>query len=254
MVSLGTSEWRLENIQGVLFDKDGTLTDSHIYWGRIIERRSHAILERYSLDELLFDDVCRAMGYSRDKRLLVPEGPIALVSREEVVETVVRFFGRRGVLVSAEELSGLFKNEHEAFLEEIDQYVRILPGVENVLQILRHVGAKMVVVTTDSVRNTEEILRFLEIDSFFDAVIGKESTIEPKVTGVPALLALKRTGLPAEAAISIGDAPMDMIMAVKSGLKAGVGLSTGQVPLDELRSYTRYCAMSMQDINIENYS
>jgi len=254
MVSLGTSEWRLENIQGVLFDKDGTIIDSHVYWGRIIERRSRAILERYSLDESLFDDVCMAMGYYRGGATLVPEGPIALVSRDEVVNVVIHFLKKKGVRVSAEDLGELFKNEHEAFLEEINHYIRILPGVQKMLQVLQDFGVKNIVVTTDSVRNTEQVLRHLEIDSYINAVIGKESTIEPKVTGVPALLALKLANLQAKEVISIGDAPMDIIMAAKSGLKAGLGVSTGQVSYNELSSYTRYCARSLQNINIENCS
>lgn len=250
MISFFTDDWRVQGISGVLFDKDGTLMDSHVYWGRIIERRAAAIIDHYGLAGDLFADLCKAMGFSLDRRLLLPEGPIALVSREEVLDIVASFLCSRGGHASVNVLSELFVREHEAFLEEIYNYSNILPGVTDLLLLLKDCGVKTAVVTTDTVKNTEEILRYLGLDTLFAAVIGKESTKEPKVTGVPALAALKMLDVQADQAVCIGDAPMDLIMAQKSGLKAGIGVATGQITSAVLQNYTPYCAASMQEFKI----
>ena len=40
MIDIKVNGEVIRNIEGVIFDKDGTLTDSHIYWSEIIRRRA----------------------------------------------------------------------------------------------------------------------------------------------------------------------------------------------------------------------
>ena len=40
----------IKNISTIIFDKDGTLTDSHIYWAEIIYLRSNAIIDEFNLN------------------------------------------------------------------------------------------------------------------------------------------------------------------------------------------------------------
>ena len=250
MISLSTEQWQLHGIEGVLFDKDGTLIDSHTYWGRIIERRAAALIACYGLPRELAGDLCRAMGFSRDSRRLLPEGPIALVSREEVIEAVLNFLLPITAAASTETISRLFAQEHEAFLEEIHGYITLLPGVVYLLEQLRRHGVRTAVVTTDTVANTNETLRHVGIAHLFDVVIGKESTKEPKVTGAPATAALKQLGLEAGQAVCIGDAPMDLIMARNSGLMGGIGVATGQLPPAELRTHSDYIITTLHELAV----
>lgn len=250
MISLSAENWRMNDISGVLFDKDGTLIDSNVYWGRIIERRSAAIIDYYNLSKDLFDDLCLAMGYCCNDKRLRPEGPIALVSREEVIDVMMTFLQSRSIVPSAVVLSELFVREHEAFLEEIFEYIHILPGVRDLLEQLKQHGIKTAVVTTDTVINTNETLRRLGLDTLFAAVIGKESTKEAKATGVPAIAALKLLELNAYQVVCIGDAPMDLIMAQKGELKAGIGVATGQITSSKLLNYSQYVVSSLQELKI----
>ena len=54
MVNLVSNSFILNSIEGVIFDKDGTITDSNIYWAKIIKMRAQKILEYYSLDQNQF--------------------------------------------------------------------------------------------------------------------------------------------------------------------------------------------------------
>lgn len=251
MVSLSGNNWRLDGVRAVLFDKDGTLVDSHLYWGRIIERRARAIVRHFGLADESFAPLCYSMGLDHGSGRLRPEGPIALVSREEVIVVVRGELAVMGVDASEATLGQIFVHEHQAFLPELFNYVRMLPGVVELLVRLKEEGVKTAVVTTDTVPNTRETLAYLGVDHLFDEVVGKESTREPKTSGVPATLALQLLGLPAESAVCIGDAPMDLIMAQKSGLQAGIWVATGQIDGASLATLSPYGAAFLTELKIE---
>lgn len=252
MAIIHSENWSLTGIKGVLIDKDGTLIDSHCYWGRIIVRRAMAISDYYALNPDELPWLSFVMGYDIISGRLRPEGPIALVSRDEVIAVVERNMLQRGITVTRQELSTLFFHEHEAFLSEILDYVKILPGVLSILSKLKNCETKIAVVTTDTIANTTVMLEHLKLNKYIDAIIGKESTDEPKVTGIPALKALRELGVTSCEAVSIGDAPMDLIMAEKSGLKAGIGIASGQLDLEELRNYSQYLSHSLTEIQIKS--
>lgn len=251
MVSLRADGWRLDGVNCVLFDKDGTLVDSHVYWGRIIERRALAIVRHWGLDGESFAPLCLAMGLDLVTGRLLPEGPIALVSREEVIAAVRGKLQRMGVDVTEAALGQLFVQEHQAFLPELPDYVRMLPGVRELLVRLRELEVKTAVVTTDTVANTKETLAQLGIAELFDVVVGKESTKEPKPTGVPATLALQLLGLPRQGAVCVGDAPMDLLMAQNGGLLAGIWVATGQIERRQLAQYSPYGVGFLHELQIE---
>lgn len=252
MSIIQTMNWKVSGIRGVLFDKDGTLIDSHVYWGRIINRRAKAIISLYALDPTELTGLAFAMGYDSQAGGLRPEGPIALVSREEVIAVVERYLVERGITTSAKELSALFSREHEAFLPEVPEYLRLLPGVPSILYDLKQNGARIAVVTTDTISNTQTMLEHFQLSEYVDVVVGKESTSEPKITGAPAIEAVRQLKLAVEDVVSVGDAPMDLIMAEKSGLKAGIGVASGQLGLDVLGEYSPYLAHSLTELLIDH--
>jgi phosphoglycolate phosphatase len=250
MATIRTTEWEIEGVNAVLFDKDGTIIDSHRYWGRIIERRARAILERYTIDPALFPRICMAMGWQVDLERLREEGPIAILSREEVIAILSRFLSGLGIASSEAVLAELFIREHTAFGSELYKYVNILPSVHEVIERFRACSVKIAVVTSDTVINTHKTLTHLGIDHLFDAVIGADSSKEQKTTGIPARMALDLLGVLPPDSVAIGDAPMDVLMAANGGMKACIGVSTGQIGLETLRRHTPYTIASLGELNI----
>ncbi|MDD5129553.1 MAG: HAD family hydrolase [Candidatus Omnitrophica bacterium] len=250
MISLSSPSWKIESIEAVLFDKDGTLIDSHIYWGRIIQKRSRALIKMLNLKDEVHPVLCQKMGFSLERKILLPEGPIALVSREKVIAILLDFLIKQGVAVTFGQIDSLFIEVHSDFLNEINSYIKILPGVEEFLKKIKDKKIKTAVVTTDSIKNTREIVKFLNIDKYFDVLLGKEATPLPKISGEPALIALRQLDLEPDLAIAIGDSAMDITMAKQAHLKAAVGVALGQVPFEALKKETAFVVKGYDELSI----
>jgi phosphoglycolate phosphatase len=249
MFSISGPGWLIQNLEAVIFDKDGTIADIHLYWGEIVRRRAAAVITHYEMPDTTLPQLCAAMGLSLPEQRLLPQGPVGLASREEVAKAVCACLSGLGVTASAETMAALFIQVHEAFLPDIDRYLQLIPGVAEFCASLQQTGAKMAVVTSDTVVNTRQTLNKLGIPAYFEVIVGRDTTPEPKLSGLPARKALKEMGCRGQATVCVGDAPMDLLMAQRSGCRAGIGIATGQIQPDELRKYTPYVAPSMSNLS-----
>lgn len=251
MAKLYTDKWALDNIKAVLFDKDGTFINSHIYWGEIIKRRIHAVMQHFEIKEDLFDSLCSSLGLDTKTGLLIKEGPIAIFSREVVVTSLINKLKECGVSGNSSTIEEIFKKVHENFLPDIYNYVKIIEDAKILFDKLKSVEIKLAVVTSDMHANTDAILKHLGLEKYFDLVIGKDDCSKAKKTGEPAKIALKKLNVKAENTISVGDAEMDYLMAKNAGLKGSILVATGQTPLEELLDYTPTSVEKLKEIHVD---
>jgi phosphoglycolate phosphatase-like HAD superfamily hydrolase len=249
VVSISANSWKLDGVSAILFDKDGTFVDSHQYWGKIIFHRSQAICEAFQMDSSCIERLEVVMGFSRVLGRLLPAGPIALVSRDEVIEFVTQYLLTQNMKASKLQISEIFERVHRE-MEKIDEHIRLIPEALPLFKSLKEKGVKLAVVTTDAIKNTEMTLEKLGLQSYFSAIVGRESCKEPKASGVPATIALSKLGISAQESICVGDAPMDMQMASKSGCQACIGVATGQVSESDLRKVTPYVVSSLSQLSV----
>lgn len=251
MAKLYTDKWALDNIKAVLFDKDGTFINSHIYWGEIIKRRIHAVMQHFEIKEDLFDSLCSSLGLDTKTGLLIKEGPIAIFSREVVVTSLINKLKECGVSGNSSTIEEIFKKVHENFLPDIYNYVKIIEDAKILFDKLKSVEIKLAVVTSDMHANTDAILKHLGLEKYFDLVIGKDDCSKAKKTGEPAKIALKKLNVKAENTISVGDAEMDYLMAKNAGLKGSILVATGQTPLEELLDYTPTSVEKLKEVHVD---
>ena len=247
MISVYCKGYEFKNIEAVLFDKDGTFVDSNLYWGKLGENRIHAIIEHYRLDKSLFDELCEVIGYDTKTGKLIYNGALAVLSRDEVIETMVSYL-KKYVMSDFETVDMIFNKVHQDFLKDVYKYTKLISGSVECFEKLRAKGLKLGVVTSDSYANTCETLKHLNINKYFDVVVGKDSCSEPKKTGKPALLALNELGVEPQNAIVVGDAPMDALMAANSNMQGSILVKTGQTTLDELKQYATVVCDDLNDI------
>ncbi|OFW35607.1 MAG: hypothetical protein A2074_04075 [Candidatus Aquicultor primus] len=242
--------WELSEISGLIFDKDGTIIDSHLYWGEIVRRRATAVIKHYGLSSANFDEICGFMGYSTELRRLKPAGPVALVARPEVIHSLAMGLTALSVKPETEELETLFGEVMTGFNKDILQYVKLLPGAEKFIARASEAGLKLSLVTSDSAVSAEKILAHTGLKQYFGPVIGRESVSADKKTGLPALAALSGMAVSPERTAAIGDAPVDAEMALRAGLKAAVMVASGQVLKSDLAELSRYVADSFAELDV----
>lgn len=247
VVSISAYGWRLDGISAVLFDKDGTFVDSHQYWGKIIFYRSKAICDAFQMNASYIEKLEIVMGFSRAQGCLLSSGPIALVSRDEVIEIVIQYLNSQNVKTTKSQISEIFDRVHHE-MEKYDDHIRIISTALPLFKALKERGIQLAVVTTDAIKNTEMTVNKLGLQSYFSAIVGRESCKEPKASGVPATIALSKLGVLAQESVCIGDAPMDMQMAVNSGCRASIGVATGQISQSDLLKVTPYVVSALSDL------
>jgi phosphoglycolate phosphatase len=151
-------------------------------------------------------------------------GLLAEFGKPALAETTVRAMvgDGAGVLVQRGlEASGLGDADQPAALKRflalyrdclIDR-TRAYPEVEATLERLQADGHKLAVCTNKPYDPTQRILKALELDRFFAAVIGGDSLPKRKPDPEPLLAAIAGLGGTASDAVMIGDSANDMLCA-----------------------------------------
>lgn len=250
MINIVSKKWNIDNIDAVFFDKDGTIIDSHFYWGEITKRRVREIISYFGLKKSFYSYLCKKMGFFITKGRLSSKGPTGLQSRERVIWTIVKSLREKAIIADFKKIEEILNKVHLNFLDKIEEYTRIIPDAYDFILKLKKERIKLALITSDSIKNTLTILRNSGIENIFDIVIGRENCEKPKVSGEPALLALKFLGVNPSNTIVIGDAPMDKIMAENACLLNTVLVATGQIGYNSLKRISNYTVRSLKELDV----
>ena len=248
MIKLSHNDWLIENVDTVLFDKDGTIIDLHYFWGKITEMRVLAIISKYNLSEDLYNTLCFFLGYDVNKHMMLPEGITALYSRIKIIEIFTNNLIKLGVNATDIEIGQIFDSVSVEFYKKIQHYIKPIDGVIDFIKVLRSFNIKVGIVTSDSVESTNLTLKYYNWENLFDVVIGRESSDETKESGIPTKMALKVLGANSKNTLMIGDAPMDYISANNANIKNTILVSTGQIEYRELKKISNFVTVSLKDV------
>ncbi len=215
----------------VIFDKDGTLIDIHHYWAGMIRIRAdkavHYWVESAEKREGVYRTLVDAMGICLETGLMKRSGPVGVKPRNYIVQTVRNALAREGISKELETIEALFKEVDQETAKNISPLLKLLPGVESFLQQCKKNGIRMIVATTDITARADIALKALNIDDYFEGVIGGDKVERNKPAPDPAWKALQQTGIHSKRAIVIGDHPVDIEMGRSGGIDCNVAVLTG---------------------------
>ena len=249
MTNIIFNDKTIENIKNIIWDKDGTLTDVHLYWGEIIKRRAKAIIKEYNLNSIYYEKICSMLGLNLQTGKLKEEGPVGVLSRQEILEKLNEYLLNNKINSEQEINEKIFDEVHKEFRPYIFEYVRLLPYVTETLKKFKDAGLKQYIITSDTSENALSITKRLGIYEYFNKIWGKNEVPYPKKTGIPALKLMEQEGLNPKETICIGDTKMDFDMAYNSKCYC-ILVASGQIPKNALSNYTD-SIQSLNDITIK---
>lgn len=231
MAHLKLKDRALGSVQGVLFDKDGTLSHSEPRLIELADARIEEAGRQFSsqgasatvLQEL--DDLL-ARTYGRCEGGVIPDGTLAVASRHHNLLSTATVFCQMNLswpqsLILAQEVFD-HVDRHRQTLHPDGDPIELLPDAGRLLRELSAAGIICAVISNDT---TEGIENFLHQHHLNDCISGLWSAdhhpAKPDPGAVEGLCS--QLGLTVENCALIGDADTDLLMA----RQAGIGLTLG---------------------------
>lgn len=248
MIKIVSKDWEINNIETILFDKDGTFVDLHLQWGKITELRANEIINFFNLKHSLFKDLCLFLGYDVVTKRMLSNGITAIYSRSVIIEKLILKLQELGIKTTKVEIETIFDIISNHVNENIYNFLYPIESAINFIKKVRNYGIKTGIVTADSVKTTQLTIDYFQWNTLFDVIIGRESSNFTKETGIPCQIALKKLNAINQSTLIIGDTFIDYLSAKKAEIDNVILVATGQTSIEELKSLTSYSIKTLDDI------
>lgn len=209
-------------IDGLLFDKDGTLFDFRVSWGRWAQ----TFLTRIASDAAHARRLGQAIGFDLDAGTFAPDSPVIAATAADIATAL------------APELPGVTVAE---LTERIDASAGQAPMSEAVplrplLSALRATGLRLGVATNDSEAPARQHLANHGITDCFDFISGYDSGHGAKPGPGMCLAFARQLGLEPSRVAMVGDSRHDLEAGRAAGMRT-VAVLTGIANRAELEPH-----------------
>ena len=179
-----------------------------------------------------------------------PNGITALYSRSKIIEIFKNNLKEINVDTTENYLAEIFDYVSEIFYKDINKYTKPINSAIEFIKKLNAKGIKLGIVTSDSIESTKLTLKNLTLEDFFQVSVGRECSSQTKESGALSKIAIEKLKANPKTTIMIGDAPMDFLSAINSGIEKTILVSTGQISKEELEKTSPYTVESLDEIKI----
>lgn len=224
-------------VEGVLFDKDGTLVDFDATWGEA----TLPVMHRLSAgDAAAMAQLAAVMHYEVASRRFRPTSPFISGSLYEIASAWGRILGRTDDEALRAELNGFFADETLRTLMPIGDPVAVMDA-------LRAQGRRLGLATNDAEASALGQLKALGLDVHMEFVAGYDSGHGGKPSPGMVLAFADALGLPPERIALVGDTLHDLHAARAAGAVA-IAVLSGPVGHDILAPHADHIIPSIADL------
>ena len=225
-------------IQGILFDKDGTLIDFNGTWLKPYQQACDYLADIAGRPELSAQ-LMKDGGYDAKTGCWACDSVLASGNSDQILD----FW--------EEQLSCRLTPAQRLQIEKIFSYSATLcvPAVTNLRGLLEQLKWRRIrlgLATMDNEANALMMLKHLELSEFFEFVCGADSGHGNKPDPGMVYAFCNACGLPCNRVIVVGDSPKDLCMGSNAKVALSVGVLSGAHERDQLNQYA--------DVILENIS
>jgi phosphoglycolate phosphatase len=227
----------INNVDLVIFDKDGTLIDVHYYWGGMIELRAKALSKRYvelQYQENVMRELMSNMGIDLNTRKIKPTGPVGIKPREFIVNTAYQTIKQYFDAIKLEQVSSVFKEIDIYSQKHLARLISPLPGVEMLLLRLKRKKIKIAIATTDLTNRAELAMNSIGLNNYFDSIAGADLVENAKPSPDLVNYLCDKISVDIKKTVVIGDSIVDLEMAEAASVRF-IGVKTGLYSPDFLK-------------------
>ena len=225
-------------IQGVLFDKDGTLIDANATW---IPTYLQVFMEMFETDLAGAEERLSQVGYDKATRRMVAGSVIAGGTTRQLVD--VMWPG----LTEAEAAAKVHAFDHGYRDLSIRNLVPLMP-LEPILSELRGLGLRLGVATNDVHLSAKAHMTQIGVIEHFEDIIGADTVPVPKPSGNMIRRFAEITGLDASAIAMVGDNHHDMEEARRGGAGLAIAVLTGNAAHEDIAHLADYTLNSVAEL------
>lgn len=209
------------NLSAVIFDKDGTLEDSHCFLRELAQRRSRLIDAQIPGigDPLL-------MSFGILDATLDPTGLTAVGSRQENEIAAAAYIAETGR--SWHESLEIARNafdEADRYLPRTAETVPLFPGTQEMLQALKTAGLKLGILSADSTAGVKAFVERHQLSNYFQLEMGVDRGGKLKPDPHLFVEACETLSVKPSATLMVGDSALDIEMAQRAGAAGAVGVN-----------------------------
>lgn len=240
----------INDIDLIIFDKDGTLIDVHQYWMSMVELRAGLICQRLGLSEEHELALMDQMGVDLYRKKIKPLGPVGIKKREIVMSMAVNYLLSMGFSDQTLLCTEVFKSVDEMSLNRLDIIIKPLNGLYDLIKKIKETSCKIAIATTDLSVRASIVVEYLGLVNDIDFIAGGDMVSQNKPHPEMIELILQNLAISRGKAVMIGDAITDIRMGIKAGLKASIGVVSGLTEEQDLRAHTPYVIPDISSIEI----
>ena len=232
-------------IQGVLFDKDGTLSHSEPLLIALADARITEAIERFQTMGASHRDLSElhdllARTYGRCESGVTPDGTLAVASRQHNLLSTATVFcqmqlGWPRALVLADEIFNAVDQRQEAKSSTTNS-AALLPGAAELLRELNEAGVVCALISNDTTSGIEHFIDAHHLGHCISDIWSADNhPTKPDPGAVQGLCS--QLHLKVEDCALIGDADTDLLMARQAGIGITLGYVAGWHQCPELTAH-----------------
>ena len=225
-------------IKGVLFDKDGTLIEVNGTWVPLY-RQMLSVDFGVASDRV--EEMLVAGGYEPATGAFRAGSMLAAGTTGQIVKLWWPELSNAELKVRTD----LIDNE---IAPQAKQFIKPLMVLSHVFDELREMGLRLGVATNDSFRSATAQMDHLEVDHYFEHIIGWDSVVIPKPSGHMIELFCEKTGLLPQEVAMVGDNGHDMEEARHGGAGLAVAVLSGNSAHDDIAHMADHTLSSVADL------
>jgi phosphoglycolate phosphatase len=235
---------RLDGIDLVIFDKDGTLIEFGSMWSGWAVAIAEAL--RVEVGRPVDGPLFAMLGYDAETGVVRPGGGLAATPMARLRERTHEVLVDEGLSDAAAERA-LAAAWHAPDPVGLARPLADLPAL---FADLRAAGRRVAVATSDDREPTERTLAAFGLAAAIDAMLCADDGVPVKPAPDMVIRLCAQVGVPPDRTAVVGDSAADLLMARAAGAGLAIGVLTGVGDRAELAAHADHLIGSLGDLRI----